>query len=95
LSPRCRLAPKSACTDFFYTNYPDDKIKRIILSGGGANIGEFRHLLASESSSVVETLNPFKKIVVDEKAFESEYIHQIAPQAAIAMGLALRRVDDK
>lgn len=81
--------------DFFYTNYPDDQIKRIILSGGGASIGEFRQLLATESSSVVETLNPFKKIVVDEKAFEAEYIRQIAPQAAIAMGLALRRVDDK
>ena len=33
--------------DFFYTNYPDDQIKRIILSGGGANIEEFRKLLAS------------------------------------------------
>jgi type IV pilus assembly protein PilM len=81
--------------DFFYTNYPDDQIKRIILSGGGANIGEFRQLLASESSSVVETLHPFKKITADEKAFDAEYIRQIAPQAAIAMGLALRRVDDK
>ena len=45
--------------DFFYTNYPDDPIKRIILSGGGANIAEFRQLLASESAAQVETLNPF------------------------------------
>jgi type IV pilus assembly protein PilM len=81
--------------DFFYTNYPDDQIKRIILSGGGANIAEFRQLLASESSSVVETLHPFKKIAVDEKAFDAEFIRQIAPQASIAMGLALRKVDDK
>jgi type IV pilus assembly protein PilM len=81
--------------DFFYTNYPDDPIKRIILSGGGANIAEFRQLLASESNAQVETLNPFNGIVVDEKSFEPEYIRQIGPQAAIAMGLALRRVDDK
>ena len=81
--------------DFFYTNYPDDPIKRIILSGGGANIAEFRQLLASESASQVETLNPFNGVVVDEKSFDPEYIRQIGPQAAIAMGLALRRVDDK
>lgn len=81
--------------DFFYTNYPDDQIKRIILSGGGANIAEFRQLLASEASTVVETLNPLKKFTVDEKAFDPEFIRQIAPQAAIAMGLAMRRVDDK
>lgn len=81
--------------DFFYTNYPDDPIKRILLSGGGAHIAEFRKLLAAESSAQVETLNPFKKIVLDEKAFEPDYIRQIAPQAAVAMGLALRKVDDK
>jgi type IV pilus assembly protein PilM len=81
--------------DFFYTNYPDDQIKRIILSGGGANIADFRKLLATESSAQVETIDPFKNFVVDSKAFEPEFIRQIAPQAAIAMGLALRKVDDK
>jgi type IV pilus assembly protein PilM len=81
--------------DFFYANYPDDKIKRIILSGGGANIEEFRQLLASNAATAVETLNPLKKLRVDEKAFDPEFIRQIAPQSAIAMGLALRKVDDK
>jgi type IV pilus assembly protein PilM len=37
--------------DFFYSTYPDDQIKRIILSGGGANIAEFRKLLATEAST--------------------------------------------
>jgi type IV pilus assembly protein PilM len=81
--------------DFFYTNYPDDPIKRIILSGGGANIAEFRQLLANESAAQVETLNPFNEVVIEEKSFDPEYIRQIGPQAAIAMGLALRRVNDK
>ncbi|MCU0604831.1 MAG: pilus assembly protein PilM [Desulfobacterales bacterium] len=81
--------------DFFYTNYPDDQIKRIILSGGGAHIEEFRKLLATESSAVVEIFDPFKKLTLDEKTFEPDYVRQIAPQAAIAMGLAMRRVDDK
>jgi type IV pilus assembly protein PilM len=81
--------------DFFYSTYPEDQIKRIYLSGGGANIMEFRQLLASETSAEVEAVNPFKNLSVDDDDFDPEYLRQIAPQAAISMGLALRKVDDK
>jgi len=81
--------------DFFYSTYPEDQIKRIILSGGGANIEEFRELLATEASAEVESINPFKNIEIDKKNFDDAFIKQIAPQAAISMGLAMRKVDDK
>jgi type IV pilus assembly protein PilM len=81
--------------DFFYSTYPEDQIKKIILSGGGANIDEFRSLLAEETFADVEAINPFKKIEVDADRFENSYLNAIAPQAAICMGLALRKVDDK
>ncbi|MFO7964931.1 MAG: type IV pilus assembly protein PilM [Desulfobacterales bacterium] len=81
--------------DFFYSTYPDDQIKKIVLSGGGANIAEFRHLLAEETFAEVEPINPFANINVDMDYFDSSYIDAIAPQAAICMGLALRKVDDK
>jgi type IV pilus assembly protein PilM len=80
--------------DFFYSTYPDDQIKRIILSGGGGNIAEFRELLAAETSAAVETINPFGKFSVDD-SLDSLFIKEIAPQAAICMGLAIRKVDDK
>ncbi len=80
--------------DFFYSTYPEDTITKIVLSGGGANIKEFRQLLASETSAEVEIINPFNKLDVGEN-FDSSYLEKIAPQAAICMGLALRRVDDK
>ena len=81
--------------DFFYSTYPDDQIKRIILSGGGANVADFRELLAVEASAEVETINPFKNLYVDDDQFDPEFIKQVAPQAAITAGLALRRVNDK
>jgi len=81
--------------DFFYSTYPEDQIKRIILSGGGANIDEFRELLATEASAQVESINPFQNFHLEDKSFDDAYIKQIAPQAAISMGLAMRRVDDK
>ncbi len=81
--------------DFFYSTYPEDQIKRIILSGGGANIAEFRKLLAAEASAEVESINPLKNFEIDKKNFDDAFIKQIAPQAAICMGLAMRKVDDK
>ena len=80
--------------DFFYSTYPDDQIKRIILSGGGGNISEFRQMLAVEASAEVETINPFVNFAIDDK-LDSSYIETIGPQSAICMGLAMRRVDDK
>ena len=80
--------------DFFYSTYPDDQIKRIVLSGGGGNIAEFRELLAAEASAAVETINPFGKFLVDD-SLDPLFIKEIAPQAAICMGLAIRKVDDK
>ncbi len=81
--------------DFFYSTYPEDQIKRIILSGGGANISEFRELLAAEASAEVEIINPFRNFKIDKKHFDDAFIKQITPQAAISMGLAMRKVDDK
>ena len=80
--------------DFFYSTYPDDQIKRIVLSGGGGNIKDFRELLATEASAEVETINPFGNFSIDS-SLDSTYIQQIAPQAAISMGLAIRKIDDK
>ena len=81
--------------DFFYSTYPQDQIKRIVLSGGGANIAEFRDLLATEASANVEMINPFQNFHIENKRLDDAFIKQIAPQAAICMGLAMRKVDDK
>ena len=81
--------------DFFYSTYPEDQIKRIFLSGGGAGIAEFRGLLATETSAEVEMINPFQNFHIENKKLDDAFIKQVAPQAAICMGLAMRKVDDK
>jgi type IV pilus assembly protein PilM len=43
---------------------------------------------------VVE-LNPFASLVIDEKRLDLGYLKFMAPQAAVAVGLALRSVGDK
>jgi type IV pilus assembly protein PilM len=80
--------------DFFYSTYPEDNVERIILSGGGANIEQFRDLLAEETSAEVEMFKPFQNFEINDR-LDSAYLERIAPQAAICMGLAIRKVDDK
>ena len=81
--------------DYYYSTDPEDSITRIILSGGGAHINGLNEMLASELSTEVENINPFGTIDLDNKKLDPSYLERMAPQAAICLGLALRRVDDK
>jgi len=81
--------------DFFYSTYANENLKCIYLSGGGANIAEFRQLLASQTSCELEILNPFANLEIKDDRLDSTYLKQMAPQAAICLGTAIRRVDDK
>ena len=40
-------------------------------------------------------LNPFLNVRYNEKDFNPEFLEDIAPSAAIAVGLAVRRVGDR
>lgn len=81
--------------DFFYTTDSDVNIKRILLSGGCAQIEGLVELLRVETSVDVELFNAFNALSPEVKYFDPQYLHKVAPQAAIAVGLALRRVGDK
>ncbi|MCG8470524.1 MAG: pilus assembly protein PilM [Desulfobacterales bacterium] len=85
----------SRALDFFYSTYPEERIQKIFLSGGGGNIADFRKMLALRTSTEVETINPFKGLSVDDGRIDDDYLKQMAPQSAICMGLAIRRVNDK
>ncbi|MGD9976277.1 MAG: type IV pilus biogenesis protein PilM [Desulfatirhabdiaceae bacterium] len=80
--------------DFFYSTYPEHQIKTAILSGGGANISEFRNMLASEIAMDVEPIRPFSRFTVHRR-FDNAWLESVSSQAAICMGLAIRRQGDK
>jgi type IV pilus assembly protein PilM len=81
--------------DFFKSTNPDEEMSKIVLSGGGANFKEFKDLLAMQTSTEVSVINPFESFSIGNDQLNDAYLKQIAPQAAISMGLALRKVDDK
>jgi len=81
--------------DFLSSTYPDEKIERIYISGGAYRIPGFRKYLEIETNILVEELNPFINLTINEKAFDPRYLSYMAAQAGVAVGLALRSVGDK
>lgn len=79
----------------FQSNTNEERVEKIILSGGGGFIKGFSDSLKSELDIKVLTINPFEGLIVAEKQFPDAVVSGLQLQAPIALGLALRRVDDK
>jgi type IV pilus assembly protein PilM len=81
--------------DFLGTTYPDESIEKIFVTGGSCRIPGFQKYLEMETDIPVEELNPFASLQISERMFDPKYLGYMAPQAAVAVGLALRSVGDK
>ena len=81
--------------DFFRATSQEDRVDQIYLSGGAANVNGLRDLLADRLDAPVELLNPFLNVRYSEKDFDPAFLDDIGPSAAIAVGLAVRRVGDR
>jgi type IV pilus assembly protein PilM len=81
--------------DFFKATAASDRIDRIMLSGGASRAEGFTEMLTDRFSAPVEPLDPFKRVGFDAKKFKVESAADAAQTAAVAVGLALRRVGDR
>ena len=73
----------------------DGDIDKVIVSGGGAFVDGFVELLAAELRATVSVFDPFQGIDVDHNQLSPSFLTGIRAQAPIAMGLSLRKMDDK
>jgi type IV pilus assembly protein PilM len=81
--------------DFYVSTSGGAPLGRIALSGGASVTPGLRGALARLAGCQVEIVDPFKRIQVDERAFNPRFLQDVAPAAAVAVGLGLRRPDDK
>jgi type IV pilus assembly protein PilM len=81
--------------DFFKATSSEDRIDRIFLSGGSSIVPGLRELLGERFEAGVEFLNPFNNVTYNPRDFDPDYINEVAPSAAIAVGLAVRRASDR
>jgi len=79
--------------DFFKATASSDRIDRIMLSGGASRVDGFREMLQERFSAPVEEFDPFRSVTWDVKKMGDAA--DLAPTAAVAVGLALRKVGDR
>jgi type IV pilus assembly protein PilM len=81
--------------DFYRATVEDGglAVEKILVSGGGSKLTGLIEFLTHRFDMPVEIFDPFKKIKVDARGFDPEYMKEIVPEMAIAVGLALRGVD--
>ncbi len=80
--------------DFFKASSSSDRISRLVVSGGASRAEGFTEMLGERFQAPVESFDPFKRVAFDAKKFNADP-GEIAPTAAVAVGLALRRVGDR
>ena len=81
--------------DFFKATASSDRIDRIMLSGGASRAEGFTEMLSERFEAPIELLDPFKRVTFDARKFNVDSADDVAPTAAVAVGLALRRVGDR
>lgn len=81
--------------DFYAGTAADSNFSKVYLSGGSAKIPALFKTIETRVGVPVEILNPFKRIEIDNRKFDPAFIMDVAPQAAVAVGLALRKPGDK
>ncbi len=80
--------------DFYRATTEDNDtvVQKILISGGGSKLAGLATDLSQRLELPVEVLNPFRNIRVDSKKFDPEYLSEIVPEMAVAVGLAMRGV---
>jgi len=81
--------------DFYAGTAADASFSKVFLSGGTAKIPALFKTIEARVGVPVEIVNPFKNIEIDNRRFDPTFIMDVAPMAAVAVGLALRRPGDK
>lgn len=101
LAEMCQNFAKMWCMEIqnivktFQSKSTQGKIDRVFVTGGGSLVNGFVEFLSEGLSVPVSIFNPFEGIIVNPKKFSESLINEWAPFAPIALGLALRKVDDK
>ncbi|OGP95634.1 MAG: hypothetical protein A2157_09175 [Deltaproteobacteria bacterium RBG_16_47_11] len=75
--------------DYYRSQFNEERIDRLLLTGGGANLKNIVSHLASDLRLPVELFNPLSKVFLDSKKVDTQFLDQIGSLFTIAAGLAL------
>ena len=75
--------------DYYKSQFNEERIDRLLLTGGGANLKNIVSYLGKELRLPVEHFNPLRKILFDPKKVDAHFLDQMGSIFTIAAGLAL------
>jgi type IV pilus assembly protein PilM len=81
--------------DFFKATSSSDPVSLMMLTGGASRTPNLATYLGQRFDTEVQLLDPFRKIVVNERQFPPERLEPLAACATVAVGLALRKAGDR
>jgi type IV pilus assembly protein PilM len=81
--------------DFFKATAASERIDRVMLCGGASQIDGFADAVGERFGTRVELFDPFRRIAFDAPRLGDVDMEAATPTAAVAVGLALRRMGDR
>ncbi|MEO5356674.1 MAG: pilus assembly protein PilM [Nitrospirae bacterium YQR-1] len=80
--------------DYFSDSPEMEAIDEIMIGGGGSLVHGLKEGLSERTGYQVTHINPFKNMKIP-KSFDLKQLDLIAPIAAVAVGLAIRKIGDR
>ena len=81
--------------DFFRSTAEDSSaIDRMLIAGGSSKVARLTEYLSDKFQMPVERFDSFRSIKFDRKRFDDEYLGELSPNMAVAVGLAVRVAEE-
>ena len=81
--------------DYFKSAGSDGDVQQVLLCGGGAQVTGLVQQLRDRMQAAVEMANPFAEVDTSGSDLDQATLAELAPMAAVGVGLALRSVGDR
>jgi type IV pilus assembly protein PilM len=75
--------------DYYKNQFHVERVDRLLLTAGSANLNNIVTYLADELGLPVERFNPLKEIPFDAKKIDAQLLDQMGPVFTIALGVAI------
>ena len=79
----------------FHLSASHTRLARIYLSGGAARTPGLVAAIRDRTGTEIEIVDAFRRVEIDEREFNPNFLRDVASQAGVAIGLALRRAGDR
>jgi type IV pilus assembly protein PilM len=79
----------SRSLDYYTNQFHEERIHRLLLTGGGANLKNVASYLTEELRLPVEVFSPAREVLFDSRKIDAQVLKAMDPRFTAAMGVAL------